>query len=390
MSVTCGYNYIYGMNSGIFKTRLVTALAACLVLIQCKRGNDPEIIDNGPVFSLKGTVNGSPFSIAATGDHYMFTEFAHSPSDSITYFEGRIEKTGCTQCGEAVGVTLYSHEASLSPAPVNIGNVLQNSSYNYADLTAFTSKKYLLNFRAEDSGYVNPSYSWMLGGATAADSQSKTITVTFFDTVTRKICLTITDNTTLCTKTICNYVKPFEVDKGDNKVPDFSFINGKTTRFVNSSSGHEFTWDLGDGTTSPAYNPEHLYKSNGTYPVILTTSINGVIRTIQKNVVIKDPTFTCLANYSYYNPSVVITTPKLFSKVKIWYRDASGEEYESNLDAQPVGSAFVLNAHEGFALNEKGEKTRSLSVTFRCRVYSKTTSSFKDLDLTGRVAVAHP
>ncbi|MDD3859994.1 MAG: PKD domain-containing protein, partial [Bacteroidales bacterium] len=51
----------------------------------------------------------------------------------------------------------------------------------------------------------------------------------------------------------------------------FSHLDG-AYRFINNSHGeqHHFLWDFGDGTTSSAYNPLHIYQDIGTYNVCLT------------------------------------------------------------------------------------------------------------------------
>ncbi|HNQ66748.1 MAG TPA: DUF2012 domain-containing protein [Bacteroidales bacterium] len=51
----------------------------------------------------------------------------------------------------------------------------------------------------------------------------------------------------------------------------FSHLDG-AYRFINNSHGeqHDFIWDFGDGTTSSAYSPLHIYRNTGTYNVCLT------------------------------------------------------------------------------------------------------------------------
>ncbi|MEM6342586.1 MAG: PKD domain-containing protein [Bacteroidota bacterium] len=53
---------------------------------------------------------------------------------------------------------------------------------------------------------------------------------------------------------------------------------GAFVNFINTSvgSGLTYLWDFGDGTTSSAVNPTHLFPSNGTYTITLTaTDVNG-------------------------------------------------------------------------------------------------------------------
>ena len=49
---------------------------------------------------------------------------------------------------------------------------------------------------------------------------------------------------------------------------------GHSTIFTNTSTGSnlQFLWDFGDGTTSSALNPNHIYTTTGSYTVTLTAS----------------------------------------------------------------------------------------------------------------------
>ena len=64
-------------------------------------------------------------------------------------------------------------------------------------------------------------------------------------------------------------------------VIDFDFaIGGYTTYFTNLSNTRDYLWDFGDGVTSTARDPKHLYAATGSYTVTLKTG--GL--TLQKTV----------------------------------------------------------------------------------------------------------
>ena len=49
--------------------------------------------------------------------------------------------------------------------------------------------------------------------------------------------------------------------------------SGLTATFIdNSSSASSYLWDFGDGATSTASNPSHIYASAGTYTICLTVT----------------------------------------------------------------------------------------------------------------------
>ena len=50
-----------------------------------------------------------------------------------------------------------------------------------------------------------------------------------------------------------------------------------TVNFSSASTGtiSSFAWNFGDGTTSPAQNPSHVYSAAGVYTVSLTVTGSG-------------------------------------------------------------------------------------------------------------------
>ncbi|MEZ4953195.1 MAG: PKD domain-containing protein [Saprospiraceae bacterium] len=61
----------------------------------------------------------------------------------------------------------------------------------------------------------------------------------------------------------------------------FSIVNngvtaGTPVSFTNQSTGaSSYLWDFGDGATSTAVNPSHVYSSAGAYTVKLRSMIDG-------------------------------------------------------------------------------------------------------------------
>jgi gliding motility-associated-like protein len=67
-----------------------------------------------------------------------------------------------------------------------------------------------------------------------------------------------------------------------NTVPSVHFEN-------RSIGGKSYSWDFGDGSTSEAVHPDHVYKQKGNYQVILTvTNSNGCLDRTERTVRIEN------------------------------------------------------------------------------------------------------
>ena len=143
------------------------------------------------------------------------------------------------------------------------------------------------------------------------------------------VTLTVVDNQGCAdTLTIPSYVNP--------TYPDASFNSGDTlacpgslVSFNNTSTGvgNSYLWDFGDGTTSTAINPVHVYPANtGNYNVTLTaTDINGCVSTsVQTSFVsVGSPTaaFFAAPTSQACPPLQVSFTDQSSANVTSWFWD---------------------------------------------------------------------
>lgn len=62
---------------------------------------------------------------------------------------------------------------------------------------------------------------------------------------------------------------------------------GDTVKFSNCSlNATSYAWDFGDGNTTEAFIPEHVYEAAGTYTVQLTVGNNGKSESSSETVTI--------------------------------------------------------------------------------------------------------
>lgn len=151
-----------------------------------------------------------------------------------------------------------------------------------------------------DSGAVITSYSWDFGDSSAISTVANP-THTYPGVGIYYACLTI-QTSSGCTDTYCSQVNVGGANTctaGFNSSfnPATNEIDFNNTSFSNDSI-IRFEWTLGDGTTSLATNPSHLYVVPGTYQVCLTiTTANGCTDTYCSTVTSSGPQ-NCSAVFS--------------------------------------------------------------------------------------------
>jgi gliding motility-associated-like protein len=143
-----------------------------------------------------------------------------------------------------------------------------------------------LSFTNTSTGTIaGTTYTWNFGDGQTATGPNPSHTYLFGGTYT--VTLTVS-NAAGCTSTATQTVNALEIpnvfatgDDGDGNTTNCLLPGDPTTSqtvdFSNFTTGAvSYHWDFGDGTTSTAENPSHLYTSYGTYNVVLTaTGPNG-------------------------------------------------------------------------------------------------------------------
>ena len=142
----------------------------------------------------------------------------------------------------------------------------------------------LYDFQAIVSGPPNTVYEWGFGG-NASLSSSNELNVSgiqFSSSGFQAIQLTGTYDNCIdsVNSTVYVYGEP---------IIDFDYVDGlhcapSLAQFINLSSVDgpaQYLWEFGDGTTSTAFNPSHIYSEVGSYSVGLTLiSLEGCIDTL--------------------------------------------------------------------------------------------------------------
>ncbi|HEY4149532.1 MAG TPA: PKD domain-containing protein [Chitinophagaceae bacterium] len=168
---------------------------------------------------------------------------------------------------------------------IRVGNNQAFLSFDYTKLAPCESLSYQFVNTSTHSPTANDftpqSFSWDFGDGTIVTPGPNTVTHSYAAAGTYKVRLLLTD-TGYCnapdadsiTLRVAPLVKAQFETPANGCVPYNAAFNNT------SLAGQSFTWNFGDGTTSTAINPTHLYTSPGTYTISLvavdTTTCNKI------------------------------------------------------------------------------------------------------------------
>jgi PKD repeat protein len=147
-----------------------------------------------------------------------------------------------------------------------------------ADFTPATQvsgdKPYTVNFDSSAStGYIT-GYAWTFGDGATSTEQSPTHTYTARGTYDVSLMVAGLSSSDTETKTALVVVKE-PAPAVDFSADDTTPLVGQTVTFTATNTGGQvdsWLWNFGDGQTSTLQNPTHVYATEGTFTVSLTTT----------------------------------------------------------------------------------------------------------------------
>jgi PKD repeat protein len=208
-------------------------------------------------------------STGATSYNWTFGDGNASTTTSPSYMYGN---------AGTYNVTLVANNSNGCK-----NQITKSVTVNSKPAAGFTASNVCLgsavNFTNSTTGAT--SYNWSFGDATTSNSASPS--KTYAAAGVYNVTLTAT-NANNCSSVISKQVSVYA-----NPTAGFSATEeciGKTSVFTNSSTGAVlYSWNFGDGTTSPLTNPTKAYSTAGAYTVTLTaTNSNNCSNVTSKTV----------------------------------------------------------------------------------------------------------
>jgi PKD repeat protein len=199
-------------------------------------------------------------------------------------------------------VKLYIGAAGTTCADVDIQYIYVWDSTGGGCQAAFTYSVDSANtinyvhFYDQSAGNII-SWSWNFGDPASGSTNVSTLqnpTHAFTASGTYMVCLTIQGADSSCFDMTCDTIV-VGYNSGCQAYFAYSYdsVNaGNLVNFTDLSTGNPnaWFWSFGDGTSSTAQNPQHIFPAPGSYPVCLTITGDSCTSTYCKTVVITDTT----------------------------------------------------------------------------------------------------
>jgi PKD repeat protein len=357
-------------------------IAFATVFVSCKKEKLPELVINSPILSFSGNINGQAISInAGINDYYYFTTKTTN-SDGVSIYSSELRQTTCSTCANALKISFTDYK---------IGNTQTDSTfyignYNFATEIGKPSRFNVL-FTKTTIGQSFTGINWDFGDGLISNELNPIHTFTRPGKYTT--CLQA-DFNEICSSSLCNSISLGNI--GDFIETSLNVGNsvGNTINFSSNAElgtpPYSYFWNFGDGNSSSEQNFSYTYLNEGVYQVSLTiTDALGISEVKNQNVRTENST-ECVARYNYaINP---ILNPLNLGNIVIEWKDSNGILYTSKNNNQSIRSYFKINAIEEYILNETGNKTKKINVTFSCTLFNGS-NQIEIKNATAILAVAY-
>jgi PKD repeat protein len=356
-----------------------------IVLLSCKKDTVPKDSETTPVFSFSGEINGQLVTIlAGKNDYYMYSSKSVDVNN-IKSFSANLTQTTNQNGPNSLKITFIDY-ASSNLIPTSIDSSLYVGYYNYATTTGKASR-YNVSFTKNTLGPLVTGVNWTFGDGNSIMELNPSHT---YVRPGKYYYCTEAEFNGGCSSSICNSISLGNI--GAFCETNMAISNPVGTTFNFTSNGnlgigpYSYFWDFGDGNTSIDQNVQHTYSNEGVFTVSLTvTDSEGTTETKRENIRTANSTVCVVRHAHSISP---IANPLNLGNVVIEWTDASGLIYTSKNDNQSQRSFFKILNVEDYSVNEKGEPTKKINVTFSCTLFNGN-QSIELKNCTAVIAVSY-
>lgn len=188
-----------------------------------------------------------------------------------------------TSCGDTICKWIKINDQS-KVCDANFSYQLKNDSIYFTNTSKGTNHSYQWSYNYLNKGWSNFS-----------KNENPVIDNAYYDSITVSLVISNSNCSDTAIQTISLPSKPV------NCHAKFNFVSsGMVTQFNDiSTNAHTYKWDFGDGSTSTAKNPQHVFSKAGKYKVTLKIkdTKGNCTDTYNNNVMAND--VKCSASFTY-------------------------------------------------------------------------------------------
>ena len=362
------------------------------LFVTCKKELPAPTVQNQPVFSFAGTINGNNVNWqAGVNNYYMYSNYTQNTS-GVYSFNGTLQST--STAANSIQILINDYKASSVNASAVIDSSLVPAYYSY-NIPGGNSTKYSVVYIPVLGTGVPSTYAWTFGDGAVSNTANPTHVYNHPGDYRTSLTVKFDSG---CTTTDSNIFKMGTPDASTHITAiNVSNAGGPVTNMkfspLYTGTVKKCLWEFGDGHDTTINNADsviHQYTNQGMYLVtLIVTDVNGNVSVYNENIVTVGYTTDCDVNYgTVISPA---TNPLSLSNITINYTDGGGNVYTSNSTSQGSGSSFQVLSVSPYQNNSSGNSTKMLKVSFTCDVFNSSANpSIIAISGTAIIAVAYP
>jgi PKD repeat protein len=370
-------------------------------------------VDGNPVFSAEAMFDGQPKSWqAGVDDYYMFSEFEKDDFD-VYVFTGRFAKNDST-FGESLAFYIRDFQQVPSGSPAILDALNPGRVYGFYNLenttmvidTTFHTIGWTVNFDASSTILIpnqGANYKWFFGDGTEDSVSVNQITHTYDSTILNAtVSLSVISNNSIASGTIQKTIElgqnspSCDVDLMLNYDP---LLLDSTVELIAQPIGIQpfnYSWNSGSLDSFIVFNSPSGYVSGAVTVTDATGCIVSASMVTEINQGAIPP--ICVAKFNYdfspeittvYDTTFIHGDSLQFSKILIEYI-SDGINYRSDKFLQNPNAFFKIIEVSDYDNNEKGEKTKKMTIEYTCRLWNEFGEYIDVTDGKAVIAVAYP
>jgi len=334
------------------KIHVLFGLAALLTLLAaaCQKTALPPDEEGDPVFlvKFKGVI---PSVTAGVNGVYLYTDYLKG-ADNVLIFRGNFAPDKYPPSTADSSSVQFEFRNLLVGNDVPVGEVFHEGDFEYANSNNQQGAWfYRTKISVLEAGSFN-SFVWDLGSLGSAAGPV------------------------------------VQRDFPETSSQPFIVLQSTNSQGVKGSVGHlisKYNWSTGQ--TTPSFFDLPL-KSQ--YQVTVTDSLQRTAFSAVENATnISTPNVFETPDFYYSTQQVFIPSDTLqLGKVAIQWIDSKGVVWRSDRQAQSSKALFKVSASNSYDLNEQGQKTWKMQVSFFCRLFSPK-GEFQEVEGSGTIAVGY-